>query len=209
MRRGTREVTSHLIDVFLVTLLYLVAKERFQRAVTQALGVARWMIRNYVGYECSREALRPECRVAGEEGIDRPALSRLGMRRLNMRWLNMRRLDMRWLDMRWLNVRWLDMRRLNVRRLNVRRLDMRWLGMRWLRFVAFLGIGASFFDYRRRLGRVFRLARARGGAGCGSAGARGRVVRWYVDDCRANGAASAHAGRGNLCRIELEFSLAG
>ena len=57
VRGGPGEVTSNLIDIFLVALLDLVPEQRLERPVAQSLRMPSGMIGNDVRHQCASKTL--------------------------------------------------------------------------------------------------------------------------------------------------------
>lgn len=80
VRGRSSEVTSDLIDIFLVALLDLVAEQGLERSIAQTLCMTRWMIRYDIGDKRARKPFCPQRRIARQERIDRSALPRIRLR---------------------------------------------------------------------------------------------------------------------------------
>src|SRR5215216_1759138 len=78
VRRRLREFLPDLLDVFLVTLLDLLAEQLLQRSRSHPFVAFLRMIRNHVRNEGARESLRLLIWIVGEKRVDRRLSGRRG-----------------------------------------------------------------------------------------------------------------------------------
>ena len=73
VRRSFSKFTTNLLDVFLITLLDLLAEKLPQGAVPDSLIALLRMIRDQIRNKCTREPARTLARIGLEERVDGPA----------------------------------------------------------------------------------------------------------------------------------------